>query len=138
MKFSDIHPVLREALGMHQAFRKCGFPSEEIFVSFNPTLPPSMLVILKTQGKEFSVNVGIINMSQSKWEKAWTEVCTAVVDNRVNEEDLGVIWESCMAFRDKVGFVVALEVKGINIPGPDCASNPDSNPDAPTNVKEWN
>jgi len=129
MKLEDIHPVLREALGIHEAFRKCGFPSEEIFVALNPPATflsmfdpnyarRSILVILKTQDKEFSVNVGYIDLKLPEWEKTWTALCLAVINHEVTEEDLDVIWQSCMAFQDKVGFVTAISDKGIDIPGP--------------------
>lgn len=128
MKFDDIHPTFREALGIHEALRKCGFSSDDIYVYLNPPATflsmfdpnygkTSMLVVLKTQDKDFSVNVGFLDLNHSKWEQAWKEICAAVIEHQVNEEDLDKIWQSCMAFKDKLGFVLAIGEKGIAIPG---------------------
>ena len=138
MKLKDIHPTFQEALGIHEAFRKCGFPSDEIFVLLNPDVQyvnspgvdgsgssdtfdkpgrREMLVVLKTQGKEFRVTVGIVIMSYTTWEAAWKSVCAAVMERRVNERDLDTIWQNCRAFRDTVSFVLAIRAKGIVIPG---------------------
>ena len=92
MKLKDIHPTFREALGMHEGFRKCGFAAEDIYVYLNPDLryvtkqvdniesadtfdkpgKREMLVVLKTQGKEFRATVGMIEMTRDEWESAWS------------------------------------------------------------------
>lgn len=141
MKLKDIHPTFQEALGIHEAFRKCGFPSEEIFVYLNPDVQyvnspgvdgsgssdtfdkpgrREMLVVLKTQGKEFRVTVGIIEMSYNTWQAAWKSLCTDVIERRVNQRELDLIWQNCRAFKDKLSFVMAIGAKGIVIPTTAC------------------
>lgn len=130
MKLSTIHPTFQEALGTHEAFRRCGFSPDDIFWHLNPdpSYPAGtdtfgkpgtreMFVVLKTQGKDFSVNVGKVRMSHEEWEVAWKAVCTAVLERKVSDSDFQVMWESSMAYRDKVGFVLAIGAKGIEIPG---------------------
>jgi len=130
MKLSAIHPTFREALGIHEGFRRCGFSPDDIFWSLNPdpSYPAGtvtfgkpgtreMLVVLKTQGKEFAVTVGKVRMTHEEWEVSWKAVCVAVLERKVSEDDLRIVWESCMAYRDKVGFVVAISSKGIEVPG---------------------
>lgn len=118
MKWADIHPVFREALGTHEAFRKLGFPAEDIFVHLNPDR--TMLVVLKTQNKDFTVTVGSFNKSLTypTWKMSWNAVGLAVIEGRVSEKDLERIWRSCYVYRQKVEFLMGISSKGIVIPGP--------------------
>ena len=118
MKWADIHPVFREALGTHEAFRKLGFPAEDIYVHLNPDR--TMLVVLKTQNKDFTVTVGSFNKSVTyqKWKNSWTAVGLAVIERRVSEKVLDRIWRSCYVYRQKVEFLMGIYAKGITIPGP--------------------
>ena len=137
MKLKAIHPTFQEALGIYEAFRKLGFSSDEVFWYLNPDPQyvhspgtdgsgsldtfdkpgrREMLVVLKTQGKEFRVTVGIVNMSYKTWEAAWKSLCTAVMERHVNERDLDIIWQNCLAFKDKLSFIMAIGAKGIVIP----------------------
>lgn len=114
MEFDDIDPVFREAIGTFEAFRKMGFPAEEIFVLRNKD--GSMLVMLRTQGKEFGVAVGSLDMTKEQWMEAWKDVALAVGDGRIQEDVLDQIWLSCRPYAEKVSFVLAIGQKGILIP----------------------
>lgn len=58
LTLSDLHPSLRELLGIHEALRRFGFASSEIFVA-NSAGDSHPAVIVHAQGKEFTVTSGI-------------------------------------------------------------------------------
>lgn len=115
MKFNDIHPVYRQAIGCHEAFRKLGFPSEEIFVLYQGG-DSTLFVTLESQGKKFNVAVGRMVLTQGQFEKDWGEITTKINDGTVSQADLDAIWQDSMPAKDSTGFLLALYEKGIQVP----------------------
>jgi hypothetical protein len=121
MTYDEIHPAMREALGAFEMLRRFGFASADIFFHQNAAEPPGgpeprgmMFVILKTQGNDFSIRVGIVDMSYEAWKGAWEAVATAASEKRVEEADR-IVTES-EAFRLKVPLMMAIQAKGIRVP----------------------
>lgn len=115
MKYKDIHPTIRQALGCHEGLRKLGFVPDDIFVTFNPDA--TMLVVLKTQGKQFAITVGFVRgVSREAWETMWSSAATAVRDGSVSQRDLDRIWQESLTRKQSLGFIAGLKAKGIRIP----------------------
>lgn len=115
IKYDQIHPAIRQAIGCHEGFRKLGFVSDDLFVHFNPD--NSMLVVLKTQGKDFSVTVGWVEgVSHDEWQELWASAAEAVRDQRVTQKDMDRIWQESLPFNNAHGFLMAIMSKGIRVP----------------------
>jgi hypothetical protein len=117
--YNEIHPVLRAALGAFEMLRRFGFTSDDIFFTRNETAyPPEparmMFVVLKTQKKEFTIRVGVVDLPQEEWTIAWRAVAEAALERRIEEVDR--IVEESEAFQRKAGLVMAIQAKGIRVP----------------------
>lgn len=118
--YDAIHPAMRGAIGAFEVLRRLGFESADVFFHQNADEPPGpeprgmMFVVLKTQGKSFSIRVGIVDLPYAEWAAAWKAVATAVLERRVAEVDR-IVNES-EAFRDKVRLMMAIQDKGIRVP----------------------
>jgi len=111
-----IHPTIWQAIGCHEGFRKLGFLSHEIFVHLNPGMSPDMLVVLRTQGKEFSITVGFIeDMTREVWQQKWNEA-VAWANTTKDLDALNDCWTESIAFQKSASFLHALLSKGIEIP----------------------
>lgn len=104
---------IKEALAVHEAFRRLGFPSENIFISFDEE-NDDLLVILEWNA-DFVVHCG-------KWTEGKTrliEVWDAAVDwwnGAATDEEMHNIWFSSKVFELRSGFTVKLIECGIKIP----------------------
>ena len=111
-----IHPTIWHAIGCHEGFRKLGFLADEIFVHLNPGNSPDMLVVLKTQGKEFSITVGFIEgMTRDVWQQKWNEA-VAWANTTKDLDALNDCWTESVTFQKSATFIHALIRKGIEIP----------------------
>lgn len=113
MRLSDVAPAIRQCVGIHEAFRKLGFISDDIFVG---CCGSTAIVLLRTQGKEFSVTAGIYDGGQAKFAEEWTKTASAIRAGEVPMADLNENYETLLNSMNSFGFLVALEAKGINIP----------------------
>lgn len=109
-------PTCREALATFEAFRRLGFPADDIF--FEDVIDPqdqqrAMLCELRTQGKTFAVIVGPSDDStMARLDDAaawWNSVDPA---SRLCER----IWEGSAIRGHSVGFLMAIIAKGITLP----------------------
>lgn len=66
--------ILNEAVAAHEAFRKLGFPSDDIFMCKDAA--NVLAVVLKSQGKEFILTVGEVDEPDHVWQARWTEKAT--------------------------------------------------------------
>jgi len=114
MRYSDIHPTFREAIGVHEGFRKLGFEASDIYVTL--TEDGVMLLVLHVQDKEFVVGAGVVEMTRDAWIGEWTRIADAVLDNSVTDEDLEKIWTDSLPYQRPVEFALAIEGKGITLP----------------------
>ena len=121
MTYDEIHPAMRTALGTFEMLRRFGFVSADIFFHQNANEPPNpleprgmMFVVLRTQGKEFTIRVGIAEMPYEAWVEAWEAVVAAALEKRIEEADR--IVEESEAFQHKVQLLLAIQNKGIRVP----------------------
>ena len=120
MTYDEIHPAMRGAIGAFEMLRRFGFKSDDIFFHQNADDPPGpepkgmMFVVLKTQGKTFSIRVGVVDMAYAAWADAWKAVATAALEKRIAEYDRVV--EESEAFQSKVRLMMAIQAKGIRVP----------------------
>ena len=125
MTYDEIHPAMREAIGAFETLRSLGFKSDDIFFHQNgdEPLPPGwpepkgmMFVVLKTQGKEFSIRVGVVDASYEQWSKTWQTVATAVTERAIPPDLLDRIVNESFARRSIVRMMLALQKNGIRVP----------------------
>jgi hypothetical protein len=115
MKYQDIAKPFREALGTFEMLRRFGFKSDDIYFHVNPD--NVFFVILRTQGREFSMDVGPVRgMSPDQAEEAWKMVATALNQIAIRDQDLARMVEESMAFRETTTLAVVIHNKGIRIP----------------------
>jgi hypothetical protein len=121
MTYDEIHPAMCEALGAFEMLRRFGFASADIFFHQNAAEPPGgpeprgmMFVVLQTQGKEFSIRVGVVDTTYEAWRSAWGAVATAAAEKQIEAADR-IVTES-EAFRLKIPLMLAIQAKGIRVP----------------------
>jgi hypothetical protein len=120
MTYDEIHPVMRAALGAFEVLRRFGFASDDIFFHQNTDDEPGpeprgmMFVVLRTQGKDFTIRVGVVDLPYAEWAESWKKVATAAAEQRIEEADR--IVEESEAFQDKVRLMMAIQRKCIRVP----------------------
>jgi hypothetical protein len=123
MTHEDIDPAIREWLYAREALRKLGFLADDLFfacqregrviengVAINLNKPVIMLV-LKTQGKQWSWTIGTVDIPVDKIERSYTEACELWNQGRIWRDD---DWLASMAFQNRVGLVAELKSKGFS------------------------
>lgn len=113
MTYDQIDPAIRHCLGVHEAFRKLGFPSDDIFIG---AIQGIAWVVLRTQGKEFKVGAARTSRLQKEFEGLWSKTAQAIIDGKVSNDDLNRIFLETLVVKDSVRFVAAVLAKGINLP----------------------
>jgi hypothetical protein len=111
MTCDEIHPALREALGIHEGLRRLGYPAGDIFVGLNDRL---VLVILKANGKDFTCEAGIMDgVTNEEFASAWAAAVTTWNDGSLPTGDMERIFKNSIAGSQSVTFLLALVQKGI-------------------------
>lgn len=121
MTYDDIDPTLREFLGAHQAFRKLGFASEDIYCapvkSYLNNGVMSCFCVLQTQGKIFTLECGPISGGDDeKFIKEYVKVAKEISSGHMPESELSRLWEECLARKQSMELLMALARKDIKIP----------------------
>lgn len=120
VRYGDVHPAMREALGAFEVLRRFGFKSDDIFFHQNMDEEPGpeprgmMFVVLKTQGKIFSIRVGVVDLPYVEWMLTWQAVAAAALERRIEQVDRMV--EESEAARLEVRLMMAIQAKGILVP----------------------
>lgn len=115
MEFCDLPAVFREAFACHEAFRKLGFESDDIFVMTDAGRQVGM--VLRTQGKEFTVILGFLpgRMTREEFETLWVEA-SECVNSKFSKEDLDQMYENSGIFQHRESLVRGLALKGFSFP----------------------
>ena len=105
------------AYALHEAYRRAGIPSKDIFVYSEAGPDGSHAMVAARQGeKEFIFDLGPRGMSVDAFERRWTEMAEAVNDGRISEATLQWWYETGL---DHIGgaarLVSAMQTKGITI-----------------------
>lgn len=109
--------VLKEALAMHEAFRRMGFAAAEIFIA--PGLGASgdeVLMVLKAQGLTYAVSCGSVAESEREVVAAWVVAAAKWDDKSLSDEWRLEIWAKSLARRDLVAMIGRMFGKGFRVP----------------------
>jgi len=110
----DVPFHFKEALCIHEAFRKMGYPSEEIFIGFagsNSNKGILVQVILKSEGKQFACDVLVVKgVPTDKLVETWKR--SAHLWNTSSDSQKMKLWNTSIVRKDSVGFVASLVLKG--------------------------
>ena len=111
---------IRECWAVHQTLRRLGFLSDNIYISIGkdiryPEAEACLFVVLKAQGKEFTVTVGVYpKETQADFAvDMWTDFVNLANNGEFDKKNLDEIYESSHVFKNCVQFVLALHGKGI-------------------------
>jgi hypothetical protein len=125
MTYDEIPSAIRAVIGCWTAYRRLGFPGDNIWVQVAPTpgTPSDALgvfVVLKADGKEFSALVGLWPKGdEAGFQGAWEKAALAGNQGGISQEDSERIWQESLARRDSFGFVMSLVRKGFRFPHAD-------------------
>ena len=115
MTYEEMHPILRAYLGTYSGFRHLGFSADDVYLSiarsarFGGRL--SAFALLKTQGKEFNVELGPMKAKDvAKVQEQYNRMAKGEV---MSEADGDRIWQESEAFQNAVDFIMAIQLKGI-------------------------
>ena len=115
MKYDDISEAMRRFLGGFEAFRKMGFKADDIFCLVQPSARAhgavSCFTYLKAQGKEFSLECGLVE-DEEAFSEEYTRVSTALNAHEIPQEDLDRIWLESEPFQRLADFSAAVIAKG--------------------------
>lgn len=111
---------MRDALAVHEAFRKLGFLSEEIFIH---RAPEGLQVVLQAQDKEFVVDVWPRIISAAEYlalladEKSFRKKWKAAVRtwNECTDEERWSIWQDAPILDRSAELVAKMVLKGFRI-----------------------
>ena len=125
MKYADVPKPMREAIGTFEMLRRLGFESNDIFFYHNGDEPEGgsepknmMFVCLKTQGREFFIRVGVVDLPYRDWAHTWQAVAMAVRSGTLPKADAERMVSECDAFLQTKSMVRAMLAKGITVPHP--------------------
>jgi hypothetical protein len=109
----DYPPVIWFVWTIHEALRRLGFISDDIFVHADPL--GTVAVELRTQNKSFSAVVGPSGMTQAGFVAAWYDFATNLSSNKISQDDLVKRWDESRAKHDP-SFITALLNAGFTFP----------------------
>lgn len=120
-RISEFEPIYVDCWAWQQAFRKLGFPSDNIYVVFGrngeiPGGPDWIFVVLKAQRLEFTVPVGARTMADDVFAKKWTEFCDAFNAWQIDEADLVTAYGERMGTKHSQ-LIEKMLRKGFRLPG---------------------
>lgn len=114
MSAKKIRPVFREALAVHEAFRRLGFASDDLF--FCVANKNQVFVKLIHEGKDFAVICGQFNVPAKQLFDEWKALLEEVNDGSLPEDTMQEIWASSFVYKGRASFITALLTKGFPIP----------------------
>jgi len=107
----DLHPTLREALALHESFRRLNFIPDEIYL-----LPRAkdVHVTVKRGTLQFNAFAGVHELTIPELVRKWTLSTKWWNETATNDEQQQIFRDS-KVFREKVAFVAAVIAKGFNV-----------------------
>ena len=105
-----------EALGFFEAFRKMGFPADDIY--FQPghgSLRDELMVFLRAQGLQFAGSCGQVAEQSPEVMSSLNEAITTWNDPTTPDSWRQEIYENSLARRNSVSLVTALAAKGFDL-----------------------
>lgn len=121
MKITEFDPVAVRCWAWHQAFRKLGFKSEDIYVQFAlngdlPGAPLSVFCTLRTQGLDHSIYIALCPDVEA-FKARWVELIDVWNEKGLDEDScIEAYEEAIMAAGGAHGFVTGLLERGFKLP----------------------
>lgn len=112
-RLADFQKPLLEALAAHEAFRKLGFSSEQLFMHENPEPHGDIGVLLKHSEKTFRFTVG---RPAPGWEEQWVRLVKLYNDGEFASEELNHWYDTSFVRMHYPELLLALHAKGIAPP----------------------
>lgn len=109
------HPLIVETWACHEALRRAGFASDDIYVIGDAGETGEVVVQLKAQGKEFNVVLGPRGMPLDEFHAKWKQWCVDI--QTIAEDELQQMWDSSHARKNVVPLVAALKMRGFRLIG---------------------
>ncbi len=103
-----LEQALNEALAVHEAFRRLGFPPEDIFVGADIE---KLFVELRSQGKTLLVTCGEGIYDQADIERLWEAKATAW-NTTMTFEEREAIYRPSSVLKQAIKLLFALRIKG--------------------------
>jgi hypothetical protein len=118
--YDEISPTMRSFVGGWEAFRKLGFRSRDIYLTVGKSFALkgklAAFVALRTQGKEFNLEVGPV-ASVAEAHAEYEVVAAAISAGLVPQADLDRMWQESECHQRAADFVIAVHQKGFELPG---------------------
>lgn len=118
----DYSEPIRKLWVIHEAFRRLGFSSDDIYVGQHNepvwgVTTPTLNCTLKTQEKEFVVSIAHYKKGEI-WRAfdEWTDFVTKMTNGEFSERDLMELFHEWPFPGTMTQFVMALTVKGFKLP----------------------
>lgn len=111
MNLRELQTPFKEALACHQGLRRLGFSADDIYVMYSEGW---LYIMLKTQGKEFSIDLGKVNCNEIEFPKIWAEIVE--IFNTGPEELAILIWENSVMKNNVPLISDLIRKKGIMLP----------------------
>lgn len=116
MPLKTIHPTMQRALCWFEAFRRLGYPADDIFlvVGQDPHLGLALFTMVRANGKEFPCTAGPWDQDKSHVSRQWEEAST--IWNHTTGAQHNQLFERVMQPGFSVPFITALTRKGVYPP----------------------
>ena len=106
--------VLDEALAVHEGFRRLGFEADDLFLGSDSE---KVVVILRTQDKEFVVACGFIETTEEALAQAWNEKVHRWNDpDGMTNSERAQLFETSNFSSMAIPLLAGLIQKGIRLP----------------------
>lgn len=102
----------KEAFAMHELLRRLGFGPDDIYAMYSEGV---LIIVLRSQGLEFSMNVGPLNHTYEEFEETWKKFLFKLKRYEIDEDALVKVWTESEVFKNKVNILFALVTKGFKL-----------------------
>jgi len=117
--YNEITPSMRAFIGTREVLRRIGYRADDLYCmtarSAKLRGAISAFCVLRTQGKEFSVELGAID-SEPKFADEYKIIAYVVNAGGIPKPDLDRMYNECEARQNVVDLVMAIQAKGILLP----------------------
>lgn len=113
-KLASVHPTIVLALCVHEAFRACGYPPDDIYVAHSVDQDDRQCLFVQAEygDKKFLVNAGELALGDSQLEPAWMEA-VGQWNDKGNSEEVRELWENSRMRKQLIPFMYELSDRGM-------------------------
>lgn len=115
MTLLGLHPTIKEAMCLFEAFRRVGYPSDDIFLiyGYDAEHKPCLFIEARWKGETFTMCAGEWHDDPDGLVSQWEEATGLWNGGGVHTEDHTTLWESSWILRNSLKFVTALTEQGM-------------------------